>query len=77
MGKEFLIEIIVRVFPFAPAPWIEMAIEDGLWVGIFGVCVVATVGTAMIEATTLVSDFVSGLVEAKKNKANMKKGLAS
>jgi hypothetical protein len=72
MGKEFLIEIIVRLFPFAPATWIEMAIEDGLWVGIFGLCVVATVGTSLIEVSTLIMDFFRGWAQAQKDKQDQK-----
>ena len=67
MGKEFLIEILVRILPESlPARYIEMAIEDGLWLGIFGVCVVATVGTTLVEAASLIADFFRGVTQYKK-----------
>jgi hypothetical protein len=50
-GKEFLIDIFDAMPEQVPAQLVVLAIADGLLVGIFGACFVATVGPFLVEGT--------------------------
>lgn len=73
MGKEAFIDFLVRVLPEGfPARYIEMVIEDALWVGIFGVSIVATLGTFLVEMATLGIDIGRTLSQDSRLKNNVK-----
>ena len=74
IGKEAFIDILVQVLPEGfPARYIEMVIEDALWVGIFGVSIVATLGTFLVEMASLGIDIVRTLSQdsRRKKKGNL------
>lgn len=73
MGKEAFIDVLVRVLPEGfPARYIEMVIEDALWVGIFGVSIVATLGTFLVEMATLAIDIGKTLSQDSRSKRSRK-----
>jgi hypothetical protein len=73
-GKEFLIDILVSILPEqVPARHIEMAIEDGLWVGLFAVCFAATLGAFLVESTTLAIDVVKSILQDSSLRKEMRK----
>ena len=73
MGKEAFIDVLVRVLPEGfPARYIEMVIEDALWVGIFGVSIVATLGTFLVEMATLAIDIGKTLSQDPRSKRSRK-----
>lgn len=64
MGKDAFVEVLVRMLPDDfPPRFIELVIEDMLWVGIFGVTLVATAGAFSLEMMTLVNDICKTLVQ--------------
>ena len=73
MGKEAFIDVLVRVLPEGfPARYIEMVIEDALWVGIFGVVIIATLGTFLVEMATLGVDIGKTLSQDSRSKRSRK-----
>jgi hypothetical protein len=69
-GKEFIIGILVWVLPSSvPASYIEIAVEDALWAGVFGVMLVATVGIFLVETGSLIVDVLSALEDGDQQRS--------